>query len=292
MSGSNPRFEETRQREAEHKLRLRSHGGRPLHALLLAVQLTVILILSWGAGSRGAEASGPPNPNLSIDVSGVAGCTTNTAPPPGMKGDTKCNIAPGSQFTVRAFVNSIGGLPDLDTDTKAGYKGVQIRLIVTAGLTLKNRPGQQEITGIWPNCGIPTENKLGLPAAYAVACNIAVGANESLFTGQVAAVDYNCATLGQQTVTLDHGAPTGSHITNEANAAVLDKDPDEVLTINCLGVGGIAKLPDIAGRPLEAQDSGRSRAALAGMAVMMAAVAVALGGATWYVLNRGQRRLS
>ena len=52
-------------------------------------------------------------------------------------------------------------------------------------------------------------------------------------------------------------------------------------------VGGIAELPDVAGRPLEAQDSSGFRASVrGGVLAAVAAGALALGGAAWYARRR------
>ncbi len=52
-------------------------------------------------------------------------------------------------------------------------------------------------------------------------------------------------------------------------------------------VGGIAELPEVAGRPLEtAQSSGPSTALLAGVVGAVAAGTLALTGAAWYARRR------
>ena len=57
-----------------------------------------------------------------------AGCNTDTGP-------TSCDVTVGTQFTVKASLDDLDGLP-------SGYMGFQIRLNHSPGLTRQDRPSQ------------------------------------------------------------------------------------------------------------------------------------------------------
>lgn len=244
-------------------------------------------MLGWAHGGGRRVQAQTPSPDFSIEVQG-ANCDTRGVNP------SKCQVAAGSQFTVSVSIDDLSGLPDLDADTKAGYSGFQVRLNYSAGLTLKNRTDVTEV--VWPDCGLAPEVKdVG---TYLTGCAIAGGANESVFTGAVVEVDFNCSDPpgSQESVTLVHGLPTitspgDSFIVNEQASGALAEAGSESLTINCTsGVGGIAELPEVARTPLETPgSSGASYWIVAGVAAAAAASAVTLGGAARCARRRWRR---
>ncbi len=218
--------------------------------------------------------------DLSIAVDG-AGCDTKGVNP------TRCKVAASSLFTVIVSINDVS-LVDADMDTKAGYLGMQARLNYSAGLTLKQRAGTSEV--VWPDCGFAYEEQLA--QEYMAGCATNIGANESVFTGQVVAVDFTCSTLGSETVSMVHGVPDvgntvgDTHILDEL-AGELAEAGSESLTIHCVSVGGIAELPEVAGMPLETPgSSGTSTTVLASVAGAVATGILALGSAAWYARRR------
>ena len=245
----------------------------------LAALVLAVVALTWGHESTPhVEAQGTVG--LSIAVDG-AGCDTKGVNP------TRCKVAASSQFTVIVSINDVS-LVDADMDTKAGYLGMQARLTYSAGLTLKQRAGTSEV--VWPDCGFAYEEQLA--QEYMAGCATNIGANESVFTGQVVAVDFTCSTLGSETVSMVHGVPDvgnpvgDTHILDELAGEVAEAG-SESLTIHCISVGGLAELPEVAGTPLEAPDSsGGSTALLAGVVGATAIGAVALGAAAWYARRR------
>jgi hypothetical protein len=280
--------------------------GRWKNALLaIAIAMATAVTLGWG--QQGAEAAGDA-PDLYVDVLGVPGCTTDRQPPPAAPGDVQCNISQGTQFTVRGFLSSIDGLPDLDKNGTAGYAGAQFRLLYTAGLTRVDLFEDTEFgpsgAPYWPDCAFRTE----LPASGEdlLVC-LMEGLDGSTFLGKIIEMGFSCSAVGQATITLDDAQ---SHLHNEIHGPALEKDGDEVLTINCLSAAAPAAdsapletaaalgrldgdpndLPN-AGRP--AQDPGSStrfepRIVAAAIAASTAA-AIALGAAAWYARRRRVR---
>ena len=250
-----------------------------LPALILAVG-----VLTFSMGHESApHVEAQETVGLSIAVDG-AGCDTKGVNP------TRCKVAASSLFTVIVSINDVS-LVDADMDTKAGYLGMQARLTYSAGLTLKQRAGTSEI--VWPDCEFAYEEQLA--QEYMAGCATNIGANESVFTGQVVAVDFTCSTLGSETVSMVHGVPDvgnpvgDTHILDEL-AGELAEAGSESLTIHCVSVGGIAELPEVAGTPLEEPGSpGGNAGMLAGVIAAVAGGTIALGGAAWFARRRWVR---
>ena len=239
------------------------------------------LILAAGAltFSRGHESAPHVEAQEVVDFSMAvdgAGCDTKGVNP------TRCKVAAGSQFTVIVSINDVS-LVDADMDTKAGYLGMQVRLTYSAGLTLKQRTGTSEV--VWPDCGIAYEMKSA--QEYTAGCATDIGANESVFTGQVVAVDFSCGALGSGTVSMVHGVQDDTHILDEL-AGELAEAGSESLTIHCVSVGGHAELAEVAGAPLEAPDSSGTNTGVVAGAIAGAVLVggVTLGGAAWYTRRR------
>jgi hypothetical protein len=108
----------------------------------------------------------------------------------------------------------------------------------------------RELEIIGSQCGVQATNLAGEDNAGATdeiehSCVLGVGANEMTLPGITFENDFVCAAQGSGSVTLAHGGPTDSHVTDDAgnivndqNAAVVPKSPDEVLSINCTPPAG------------------------------------------------------
>ena len=257
--------------------------------LALAILTVAALAFAWSHGAAPQIQAGAASVDLSVEVVGAT-CDTKGVNP------TKCEVDAGSQFTVRVSINSVSGLPDVDTDTKAGYLGIQVRLNYSAGLTLKQQNAVDEI--VWPDCGNAAELKAAL--SYLAGCGIGSGANESVYTGAIVDVMFTCNVSqgSQEEVILKHGVPDignplgDTHIIDEATGELAEAG-SESLTINCAPqpVGGIAELPDVDGAvPLEATDASGGNLVVAGVTVASIVSAVtALGVAAWYMRRRWAR---
>ena len=201
----------------------RSYKGLALLALLPLAAALAALVPNWDHdGSGQIEAAGSPSVDLSMEVVGSPGCDTNADPPEG-----SCD-APAGTFTVRVNLNSLDGLPDADGDTESGYKGVQIRLNFSQGVSLR----EARMIGVWPDCAITaissTEDSL------LMGCVTGIGANESTYLGRVLEADFDCPpTPSTEELALLHGSGA-SFILDEARGVAMDKDPSpETLTIDC-----------------------------------------------------------
>ncbi len=249
--------------------------------LLLPVAVAVVVGTSAVFSSQ-AEAQ---TPGLDLSIA-IGSCDTAHANP------AKCTIALGGQMTVALRLNDISGLPNPDSDGKAGYAGIQMRLTYSAGLTLNQRAALGEV--VWPDCVYGGEAN---PAqTYLAGCAFGAGANESVFTGTVVEVDFTCtAQSSQQSVTLVHGAASGGNpvgdtfLVDESGATELAEAGIETLTINCVTppVGGVAEVPDAARAPVATRDDSSGPGAGRLAAVSTAAlVVVALAATTWLATRR------
>lgn len=219
-------------------MRTTNHRSVVRSAILLTIAVIAMLTLLFGGVvvKHSEAAGGTPSPDLSIeiDVDGdtMPDCSTQTSPPA-----DSCIVPPGSQFTIRANVNSLAGLPDSDSDTAAGYLAVAIKLEYSSGLTRINRPAAGEIQGIWPDCTFDGEAEG--PGNYLIGCAIGIAANESTYIGRVAEIDFACTTgkSSGNTISLVHGDPDRTELVNENLEPALDlndKGVNEVLTIDCI----------------------------------------------------------
>jgi hypothetical protein len=160
-------------------------------------------------------------PDMSMEVVG-AGCNTSTGP-------TSCYVTVGDQFTVKASLDNLDGLP-------AGYVGFEIWLNNSAGLTRQDRPGTEELGSppFWPDCAFPVEG--GDPIFYAGACLSAIipPFPTSTYTGPLMEVDYACPPdPTTETVTMVHGPPNGTYFLDPQTNPVVPNGsgPTESLTI-------------------------------------------------------------
>src|SRR3989304_4879880 len=102
--------------------------------------LASIAALFRPSGQSPAVATDGPVFSASITGDAVAGpCSTKTGDPKANQ-PLKCGVEVGSAFTLAVSVNKIG-LPDLDLDTAAGYRGFLVRVDFPTKLTLKDQPG-------------------------------------------------------------------------------------------------------------------------------------------------------
>ena len=239
---------------------------------LLVALLVAAVMLGWGFGARQVQAAPALTPDVNFSIGVVAdGCKTGT-------GDTTCDVAAGDTFTVSVFIDSYF------TATGA-YSGFQARLNDSAGLTFQDRAGNSEI--LWPDCGICSEDLGGIPGSWRGGGTI-FGGPTSTATGVVIEVDYKCSS-GSQTVTLDHDdgvPPSDTFLLDEAGNRAVDPDPDEVLTIDCGGVGGIVDLLAGGDSPAEGSASSSSNYTLAIAAAAAAGAVVALAAGGWYARRR------
>jgi hypothetical protein len=197
-----------------------------LLALPLAAVVVLALMLAWGQGSsqQAQATSGANSPDLHIESTGCSTESTTLG---------KCNVSSGSSFSVATHVDNIGGnfADGADADAVGGYGGFQAHLTYSAGLTLNNKAGTSEV--VWPDSGFPVESK-GV-GSYTGGSAIGIGANGSVFTGQVMQTSFTCSAVGVETVTLVQSAdPLDSNLADENAVAKVDPDGNEVLTINCL----------------------------------------------------------
>jgi hypothetical protein len=233
---------------------------------------------------RPARAVGStPDLAMSIDVNG-GGDDCDTRPSTGSIGTT-CAVAVGAMFTVKGHVDSFTGISGT-----GGYGGIGFQFNHSAGLTLLQRSMVTELgpggSPFWPDCGSRSETKPS--GGYRAECHAGIG--NSMFLGKVVEQDYECATAGSRTVTLDDA---GTVLYNSGHVADnSDKEGDEVLTISCVvvSVGGVAELPDLTGDSLEERGGGAANAGLvAGAAAAALAGALALGGVAWQARRRRRR---
>jgi hypothetical protein len=181
------------------------------------------IAMAWASATPNpTEAAGPPNPDMSMEVVGVPGCTTDQDPPA-----ASCN-APAGTFTIRVRLNSIARLPDDDGDGKAGFLGFQARVLLTGGMTVR----EVRTLSIWPDCAFPHLNLQ--PTDRLLGCITGIGANESTYAGPVAEVDIDCPQApGVGQVTMRPGTPLDSLILSDGNTGIVDKDGLEILTVAC-----------------------------------------------------------
>lgn len=190
-------------------------------APLVASVVALVVALGFSGGAAPARAAGN-TVDLATELVGSACNTKNTSHA------NKCNLTPDQNFTIRVRINSFAG-------TLGGYTGIQARVSWSSGLTNIQRAGATEIT--WPDCGIRAEFK-GPGNTVQEGCATGIGAPPSVFLGGIVEVDFDCGTNPmapphQESVTLVHGEPLDSYIVDPQLLNVVDKDPNEVLTINC-----------------------------------------------------------
>lgn len=190
-------------------------------ALAVLAALAGFMFIS-GSSSPHVNAANPASTDFAMEVVGAPGCTTDADPP-----EASCN-APSGTFTVRVRLNSLGDLDD--------YSGFQTRLNHSDGLTFRD----SRVLGIWPDCGIPARY---LDSSHLlVGCVVGIGQPASTYLGPIAEADFDCpSTPSPEEITLIHdgrsiglGLAEGTHIVDTLAANIhFDKDPNEVLTINC-----------------------------------------------------------
>ncbi len=155
---------------------------------------------------------------MGIDVDGDTAddCSTKAG------GNSKCSLAQGSTFTLRAYLNSLG--------PATGYEGFQV-VLHYSGVASKDNAS----TDAWPDCVFDVSYfETGLVAA---GCTVGINAPPSTFTGLVATNDFTCAANGN--ITMIHG-PLDTLIVESEGTWHLDPDVTETLTINCSAASGRA----------------------------------------------------
>jgi hypothetical protein len=207
---------------------------------LVAVGMAMALFLSLGNSDR-AEALGTPSPDIIIAIDQGNNGSTDCDTDPGTAGiGAKCTFSTGDSFTLDTRLQTLTGLPDNDMDTKTGYNSFDESVLYSVPTLVRNdRPLTGEVVG--PTCGIAAENTAnedGLPPDDEIehSCVLGVGANEQTFLGTVFENDFTCDEQGVASITLRHGGPTDSHVTDDAGNISNDqnqKGADEVLTVNC-----------------------------------------------------------
>lgn len=232
----------------------------------MGIAVIVVLTAAWTHRPEQSEAAGT-SPDFSMAVP-AAGCSTDASPP-----EDTCEIALGSLFTVRVSLNSLDGLTDFDGDTKTGYDGVQASLNFPVSLT------QKAIRFPWPDCAVRATNEQ--PDTILAGCVTPFGGNESVFVGVVIEVDFTCSqSEGTQQMQMPHGILATSLLT-ESNT-ILDKDPTELLIINCSALAPTptpAPAPPPPPKPLPAVSVGAGR--------LHTCAAVASGAVTCWGVSYG-----
>lgn len=178
-------------------------------------------------------------------------------------------------------------------------EGLSVGAVYDADLGIVNIFGCSEATSAdQVACWSDSHDSLDLLAPGAAITSTGMGGGLSTFFGTSQAAPH---AAGVAALLLDTSLDlsvdqiearledTGTPLTDELN----DADPytnrttprvDARVALPTPGVGGIAELPDVAGTPLEAGgSSGPGAGVLAGVAAVVTAGAVALGGAAWYV---------
>ena len=198
--------------------------------VLLVLAAAIALVPNWDQGaSHQAEAADTPNVDLSMEVVGAPGCNTDADPPEG-----SCD-APAGTFTVRVSLNSIEGLQDWDGDGTAGYRGVQVRLLFSEGMSFR----EMRMVDVWPDCA--STAIFQAEGTVLMGCIIGIGANASVYLGPVLEVDFACPSTPSEVeiALLLRGLETEppdreSHVIDELNFPILDMGPSpETLTIDC-----------------------------------------------------------
>ena len=251
--------------------------------VLCTVLAMVAVIVAFGVvpdGTQRAQAGLPtptpiPTPAQASASIEASACDTTTGNP------SKCLVYAGLPFTISLNLDSIDGLPDPKGDTVAGYGAIEYELTFGSTSVLEVK-GEQ---WVWPDCDATAPTNT--PPVYTTAC-IRFSSEESLYTGVMVELEMNCieGADAQETVTI-----TSLGLADSNGHVLPIKLPSAELTINCEdSVGGIAELPDVARRPLEAAgSSGPSMGLLAGLGVAAITGALALGGAAWYARRRWSR---
>ena len=263
-------------------------------ALGLLVTVLALAVTTWGHGrAQQAEASDPARPDFIMDVAGVPGCTTDIEPPPTAKADAKCILDPGSAFTVRTELKTIGA--------QLGGQYIARQYVIDWSGAIEGPTKADPADEITNTCAtIPAEAESpswqSRPNTAAASCSLMSGALTQ--TGAASRVEwqFNCVAMGQGMVRMvtgtgsvfPHRPQDNTHLVDGSNP-VTGKDGTEVLTINCVSVGGIAELPDAAKPPLAASESsGPNVGLLAALVGGALASAVALGAVGRYVWRRAR----
>lgn len=276
-----------------------------MKACMLALAALALMAGQHGARQVGAQPAS--SVDFFVEVA-AAGCNTDAGP-------ATCNVPVGSRFTVGMHLKSFSGLPDTDADTTSGYVGFRGGLDNSAGLTRIDTPGLAEI--VWPDC--PPGDTLEFYAVdFGVGCQtggLFQDPPESTFTGLMMNVVYECG-LGPsvEAVTMVHAEPYGTSILDGGGSYVVDTDPNETLTINCLeplptpsptasatptSRPSVMTPPSSTAAPPEPTSAvpapalpptgtgaGSGSASFFGPVVAVFATAIALGGAAWYARRR------
>lgn len=215
---------------------------RPWLFLLLPVMATLVaalLLLTWGQRSSDTtEAVGGANsPDLSIaigagDTTDGVGCDTSGGP-------TKCNIGVGNSFTVTAFVQSAGGMPDTGNPNEFGeYAAYSVGLAISAGLIAS------AAANTWPECGFAVTSGVPGVGATSVNSSCAVGlppapqfsehAVDHGDTGDISTFTLSCDTVAVASVMMVHGAGLNTSLKDTGGKTFLDLAGTETIAINCV----------------------------------------------------------
>ncbi len=189
--------------------------------LVLGVAASLLLSGQWTPGPAQATVDGVDYGMRVGGVPGGAGATCNSS-----GGPTKCSFKAGSTFTVATDLNSAGAVTGM-------VAGGQVQWDVTAPLVIVDRPGTAEVVG-GADCGLQGENTANLPLSYAATCvDLTPPSTYGASPFGLYQIDVQCTASGLGTVTIVHGAPLNSYLTDTGVNNHVDKGVD-VLNINCV----------------------------------------------------------
>ena len=194
----------------------------------LALPLAVLAVMAI-ALVRTGEADTTASIELSIGIPGV--CDT-------LSGNAKCDLAAAS-FTLDLDVDDVQSVPEL----ASGYDGVQM-VIFWEGAVEGPKPDNANTitnTSTDPGCALRfAQMEPGQRVDHAtVACiqfstlllTMGTSGFENANLGQA---EFDCVSPGVGTITLLHGAATNaSFATDYSLLSYAEKNPSDVLTINC-----------------------------------------------------------
>ena len=193
----------------------------PLAAIAVAVALVFML-------SNGGQRADAHIPHAGLDFSVGVDTGGTTADDCDTKDSTtsipsKCALATSANFTVRVYLNALGGVPS--------YEGWDIQLnysVVSSLNTVDAGPNN----GNWPQCGIPASD-FGL-GSQNFGCSIGIGAAASTYLGRIATSNFSCSpTNGFGSITMVHGQGSTDLVEGLAGVHAEGVGTSESLTITC-----------------------------------------------------------
>lgn len=158
---------------------------------------------------------------MGIDVDGdtTDDCSTKAG------ANSKCSLAHGGTFTLRAYLNSLG--------PATSYQGYQV-VLEYAGPEWKGEESTD--TDPWPDCAIRLAG--GGSGLVGFGCLIDLEAPRSTYTGLLATTDFNCT--GSGSIIMVHGLRDTALWHSSKAQYVEGEGETETLTINCSATAALA----------------------------------------------------